>query len=1172
MANNKLKIQADFTDATKGFQLFLDEVDRAEQALSSLKKSGKATQEELTAASNDLYDAMLSLNWAMQEVEKEGKQTELTYNQTSKAFARMTKYTKEMPIGMRGAFDTKVVNSFNDSLKKADAEFGVFGRRVGAYSKEMKKDLQSLQAGLTNSMEDVKRQTMLVMQELPSLANSPQQFLMAISNNLPFLVQAIARMGQFSKMIKAVSSAEDVLITSTDAQTGAQIRNNSVTAAGLAAQAAGIEQNAEQTATLIALNEEFEKEIVNKKLINRVFSARQTARGGRTFEMQLTIEEYQILESLMPEYAALLQNENRLLEENGVVKLTVLERDRQYSFNLFKLRKASIERQKQIRAEIKAQNEKTKATVEGAKAEAAALKNATGFGAVIKGLLSPMTVLTVILTGLIIYSKEIGEIWNEVFSDKLSDYFTKGSKTLKEWNKALKEGAPNAAQAATKLQAYVNWASKAAGYTNENALAAKRAVKIWRDFGKTLEGAVDSEKVALREFANTVSEATLLNSNLADSEDKVAQMLKATTEQLVIKAKAQAAMNLITEKYEKVIKAQEDALNRESEGVTGWDKFWSWSSNSLGNSTGYGDGVNPNVGFTTGEDMYNAAVKRAQEKAAKEMEKFTKWMEQLLKTFDPSDFDSDTNGGGNKKDDWYSKWEIEIKKREAVYQESLLHIEGREDEMLKYLDKEWWKYTSQGQEYFKNMIDEYAAHYKEQLDEGEITQTAYEKNMKELAIRAKQYATDMATYIQKLETQYIHPDYDSDLRALEAWYLEEKKKYEDLGLLAEHQQEIDEEYFRKHYDLAKKYRDAYEKAINYNVFGTIEERDRANALADLELWFKDEEEAYIRAGKNTENLIKEYDYRKAKIEDDYRKSQLEKEKKYLQDRFELESMERNRMAGKTTNYLNQGDAYNNLGTPFKQLTKQGAAINGGHNGGNFFDNLSLNERQAQIATMIAQFEASQELLTNLIDNEMNTVWETEDEKIASAQRVSDYKQEMAMNDAEFQMNMDEAVHQNALALWDERTQAVETTFQITADLFSGISDLMEEGTEEAKGFAAAAAMMSAIASSVEAYKSTVGIPYVGPFLAPIAAATALLAGFKQVQSIYDVDTKGKNKAAPTNAYMGAQPSALRQNLPTVRTTGLSEESEINPIRAYVVDKDLSNGMSNYNRRNSNTSF
>jgi len=58
-----------------------------------------------------------------------------------------------------------------------------------------------------------------------------------------------------------------------------------------------------------------------------------------------------------------------------------------------------------------------------------------------------------------------------------------------------------------------------------------------------------------------------------------------------------------------------------------------------------------------------------------------------------------------------------------------------------------------------------------------------------------------------------------------------------------------------------------------------------------------------------------------------------------------------------------------------------------------------------------------------------------------------------------------------------------------------------KGFAVAKGFAIAQATMDTAQAAIAAYRATVGIPYIGPILAPIAAAAAVAAGAAQIATI-----------------------------------------------------------------------
>lgn len=89
-----------------------------------------------------------------------------------------------------------------------------------------------------------------------------------------------------------------------------------------------------------------------------------------------------------------------------------------------------------------------------------------------------------------------------------------------------------------------------------------------------------------------------------------------------------------------------------------------------------------------------------------------------------------------------------------------------------------------------------------------------------------------------------------------------------------------------------------------------------------------------------------------------------------------------------------------------------------------------------------------------------------------------------------------------------------------ANGFGDIAQLAGETSTVGKLAAFAQASVNTYLSASEAYKSTVGIPVVGPALAPIAAAAAIAAGIATVNKIMAVDTPDTSVSKPTFAYGG----------------------------------------------------
>jgi len=147
---------------------------------------------------------------------------------------------------------------------------------------------------------------------------------------------------------------------------------------------------------------------------------------------------------------------------------------------------------------------------------------------------------------------------------------------------------------------------------------------------------------------------------------------------------------------------------------------------------------------------------------------------------------------------------------------------------------------------------------------------------------------------------------------------------------------------------------------------------------------------------------------------------------------------------------------------------------------------------------------------------------------------------------------------------EAKIQAAEAA----AATLSGLADLLGKETAAGKAAAVASATISTFLSAQKAYESTVGIPIVGPVLAPINAALAIASGIKSVKSILSVKTpNGGGGAAPTiNAPSGG--SAPLAAAPSFNVVGTSGQNQIAqslgnqaPVKAYVVSNDVTTAQS-----------
>ena len=1131
-----ININIEIQEAQQKFNSLMADIDNMRTKLASLKKG---TQEYI-ATEQELKQSEMQLLGVMDKLGDQVDFANISYQNLSKTMGELNKMSKAVPLAERTNTFTKSLLSMNNALKSADAQIGSYGRNVGNYEES----IMRAQTALT-------MQTSQLVRELPSLFNSPMQFVMAISNNLPYLAEAIIKFNSLKRAQAAAAATQDALTASENLGTvaaelnsKAQATNAAATTTNTAAMGAATAANVEATAAVnmlqIQINENEELLKTYYLIINKVGS-----------NVALTAKEFAILaKAIGVETSELEKNELVTRTANGrykVNKQLINENTLKIKEKERALIQENEELQKNINLISRSYDKKIADAKATDKATAAQLAQAEAANKAQRSALAWGNAITFAMLALMLLIQN----WDKIakFFSSIEYSFAAGSKSLKEWQAGLREANKEAAKTVTELMVYSKWATMASKSDDERAAAAKEVVKI------------------LNEHNIVADEAGIKAGEYADQIDKV-------TKKLIKQAQAQAMINKVIEKYQAVLDAKSKVAEREANGVTSGDKALAFFANAGANAAGL-----TNEQTITAQDMFEEGVEKLRNEANKIEAEFNAWMEKFLKDFNPSDLiteDEKGGGSGSKRKGWTSYWEQRIKERESMLQEA----QRSEEDFLRWSDKEWWRYTSTGQMYFENMIEEYATHYAEQLKKAEITAEQYKANMVKLSAQTKQFANDMALYIDKLSTQYIHTDYKREKKQLEDWYSLETTKYKDLGLYSKHQEELEEEYRRRSYDLAKKYRDEFYNASEYNKYLTVAERDMQQSLNDLELWYQDTTETYRRMGIDTTNLELEYAERKSKIRDEWRKSELDKQIQFIKDETDLQSAELTATFEKSKNYLSNATAKStyayNYGKEYKQLTGKGAAINGGHNAANYWENLDFNERMLEMQELTAQYQLSTKALEDELAAIESVMFETQSQQEEAALRSAEIRNELAASSAQYQMEMDKMVAENAKRLWDERTQAASSTFSVMGELLTNISSLCEEGTEEYKGFAAAGAAMSAIASSVDAYKSVVGIPYVGPFLAPIAAASALLAGAAQVKQILATDPKGTNATSVlSNAYVGAMPSEITQAVPQVASvTGESERIDLNQatIQAYVVDRDLSNGLNSFNRRQNNTSF
>jgi len=185
----------------------------------------------------------------------------------------------------------------------------------------------------------------------------------------------------------------------------------------------------------------------------------------------------------------------------------------------------------------------------------------------------------------------------------------------------------------------------------------------------------------------------------------------------------------------------------------------------------------------------------------------------------------------------------------------------------------------------------------------------------------------------------------------------------------------------------------------------------------------------------------------------------------------------------------------------------------------------------------------------------------------------EHKRKLAQLDTEyFASEADKAIKStaDAKANADAKNKITELEKQnklaavdAVAATLSQISDLLGKETAAGKAAAVASATINTFSSAQKAYDATVGIPFVGPVLAPINAGLAIAAGIKNVKSILAVKTPrggGGGSAPSAGGDVGRTASAPSFNVVGASSTNQLAQTignkEQQPIKAYVVSNEV----------------
>ena len=186
--------------------------------------------------------------------------------------------------------------------------------------------------------------------------------------------------------------------------------------------------------------------------------------------------------------------------------------------------------------------------------------------------------------------------------------------------------------------------------------------------------------------------------------------------------------------------------------------------------------------------------------------------------------------------------------------------------------------------------------------------------------------------------------------------------------------------------------------------------------------------------------------------------------------------------------------------------------------------------------------------------------QTDIAKITAAGATAD---EIARINQQYANKANKLEQENAEFKKQLRAQDVDNALAAGSQILGTIVGLLGEGSAAAKSAAQAQNAIDTYASATAAYKSVVGIPVIGPTLAPIAAGVAVAAGIANARKIAATEVPGGDgAAAPNISIPGGATFNPQQAVQTpqagnnvVTPEGRTQDSAP-VIKAYVISSDV----------------
>ena len=215
--------------------------------------------------------------------------------------------------------------------------------------------------------------------------------------------------------------------------------------------------------------------------------------------------------------------------------------------------------------------------------------------------------------------------------------------------------------------------------------------------------------------------------------------------------------------------------------------------------------------------------------------------------------------------------------------------------------------------------------------------------------------------------------------------------------------------------------------------------------------------------------------------------------------------------------------------------------------------------QADLQAEAIRFEREQLLNDNVnIDSQLQELEAEHAAKLISEEEYLNRRaklEQQAMENSARLRELDVEDEKNKLERKKELNEIYSQAISAISGALTSVLDAAAQqediSFETQKKLQIASTIITTLTAAMEAYKSVAGIPLVGAYLAPVAAASTIATGMMNVRKIQQTTKNSTNTAMTTSAVQTMQTPTQMTNI-----TGFSDNVELPDQRVYVLEQDI----------------